>query len=200
MNPSKEHEPEKIRQEILEAAGVRFDQYGYNKTTMAEIAHDCQMSAANLYRFFENKLDIGATLACQCLDNKITILNTIIEQPDIAASQRLQQFVMAMFDYTYSQWSEHQRMNEMVSAICLERMDIVDTHAHKKYALVMALLEQGNASGEFQVNQPEQAADAILSATIMFDLPLVMPMCSREEFERRVKHVVDLLLQGLLKR
>lgn len=200
MNPSKEYAPEKIRLEILEAAGGRFNQYGYNKTTMAEIAHDCQMSAANLYRFFENKLDIGATLACQCLDNKIAILSTIIEQTNISASERLHQFVMAMFDYTYSQWSEQQRMNEMVSAICHERMDIVDAHAHKKYALVLRLIEQGSASGEFQVDNPEQAADAILSATVMFDLPLVMPMCSREEFERRVKHVVDLILKGLMKR
>ncbi|MDH3693378.1 MAG: TetR/AcrR family transcriptional regulator, partial [Gammaproteobacteria bacterium] len=36
---------ENVRERILEAANVRFQQYGYNKTTMAEIAGDCKMSA-----------------------------------------------------------------------------------------------------------------------------------------------------------
>ncbi|NOQ82264.1 MAG: TetR family transcriptional regulator, partial [Methylophaga sp.] len=37
------------RSQILSATEIRFSQYGYNKTTMAEIAKDCGMSAANLY-------------------------------------------------------------------------------------------------------------------------------------------------------
>lgn len=200
MNPSKDHEPEKIRQDILEAASTRFNQFGYNKTTMAEIATDCQMSASNLYRFFDNKLDIGATLACQCLDNKIAILQAVVGQTDKNAASRLREFVMAMFDYTWSQWSEQQRMNELVSAICHERLDIVDIHVSKKQALVLTLIEQGNSSQEFQVEHPNEAAEAILSATALFDLPLMMPLYPRQEFARRVDQVVDLILKGLLKR
>ncbi len=47
--------PNQVRARILEASQGRFRQYGYNKTTMAEVAKDCGMSAANLYRYFENK-------------------------------------------------------------------------------------------------------------------------------------------------
>ncbi len=43
------------REKIMEAAMARFSYYGFGKTTMAEIAKDCGMSAANIYRFFENK-------------------------------------------------------------------------------------------------------------------------------------------------
>jgi len=58
---------ESTREQILSAATGRFERYGYGKTTMAEIAGDCEMSAANLYRYFESKLDIGAALACDCM-------------------------------------------------------------------------------------------------------------------------------------
>ena len=34
---------------ILEAASDRFLHYGYGKTTMSEIAKDCNMSTGNLY-------------------------------------------------------------------------------------------------------------------------------------------------------
>ena len=39
----------------MNAAWERFVQYGFVKTTMAEIARDCGMSAANLYMFQSNK-------------------------------------------------------------------------------------------------------------------------------------------------
>jgi len=66
MNTKMTQSSDKVRLRILEAAAQRFTQFGYNKTTMAEVAQDCGMSAANLYRYFENKLDIGANLACNC--------------------------------------------------------------------------------------------------------------------------------------
>ena len=40
---------------ILAAAVNRFSNYGYNKTTMAEIAEDAGMSAANIYRYYKIK-------------------------------------------------------------------------------------------------------------------------------------------------
>ena len=49
-----------VRSQIIEAANARFKHYGYGKTTMAEIAADSGMSAANLYRYFKNKQEIIA--------------------------------------------------------------------------------------------------------------------------------------------
>ena len=39
---------DEIKNQILDAAFARFGQYGLGKTTMAEIAKDCDMSAALL--------------------------------------------------------------------------------------------------------------------------------------------------------
>ena len=51
------------RQQILDAAMQRIMHYGYAKTTMAEIARDCDMSAGNIYRFFASKIDIAEAMA-----------------------------------------------------------------------------------------------------------------------------------------
>ncbi len=45
--------PDEVRERIVEAANARFSHYGFNKTTLAEIAGDCSMSTTNLYRYFE---------------------------------------------------------------------------------------------------------------------------------------------------
>ena len=200
MEHAKDHFYEETHQRILEAAGERFQQYGYNKTTMAEIAKDCDMSAANLYRYFENKLAIGASLACNCLDQDVDKLKKVVFDKDLSPADKVRDFILATLDHTHSQWSETPRMNEMVTAICHERMDIVDHHVQNKQALLITLLREGNQHGTFNVTDPEVTAEAILTATTLFDVPLLMPLFSREAFERKAKNLASLLLDGLLKR
>jgi AcrR family transcriptional regulator len=189
---------EDVRSRILAAASQRFAQFGYNKTTMAEIAQDCDMSAANLYRYFKNKLDIGANLACGCLDTKLLLMEEIIRQQRPAA-ERLHDVVLHILHYTHGQWSEDPRINELVSAICDTRLDIVNSYKLGEHQLLVTLLEDGIGRGEFVIEDIEDTATAIATAITAFGLPLVMPLYSIEVFEQRAQSVVRLLLNGLLK-
>jgi AcrR family transcriptional regulator len=190
---------EDTRMRILAAASQRFAQFGYNKTTMAEIAEDCDMSAANLYRFFKNKLDIGSNLACGCLDTKLMLITDIVQQNSPAA-ERLHDMVLQILTYTHGQWANDPRMNELVNAICDTRMEIVDQYKLKQHDLLVALLESGIQRGEFAIADVNDTAEAIDTAITAFDLPLMMPLCSLEVFEKRAQGVVRLLLNGLMKR
>lgn len=191
---------EDARQLILDAASERFTQFGYNKTTMAEIAKDCDMSAANLYRFFENKLDIGANLACDCLNSKIAGAQEIIQQKDRPAPDRLRDLVFHLLYYTHGQWSENPRMNEMVNAICESRIDIVDDYKLDEHAMLVALLEDGIERGEFAIDDVNDTAHAINTAMSIFNIPLLMPMYPLEHFQARANSVIKLMLNGILKR
>jgi AcrR family transcriptional regulator len=199
MNTLHATDASSVRQDILEAASQRFTQFGYNKTTMAEIAQDCGMSAANLYRYFENKLDIGANLASGCLGTKTDLMQEIVQDQARPAQARLYDMVMRMLHYTYNQWAENPRMNEMVNAICQERMDIVDEYKQREHEILMSLLEEGNASGEFEVADTKDTAMAMATAIAMFNIPLLMPMCDLTTFEQKAESVVRLMLNGILK-
>lgn len=188
-----------IRQRILEAATERFVLFGYNKTTMAEVAQDCGMSAANLYRYFKNKLDIGANLACDCLATKRELLQNIVDQTERSAAERLRDVILQALQYTHGQWADNPRMNEMVNAICSERMDIVEEHRRGEHQLLMKLLEDGIARGEFQVDDVGDTATAIATAITAFNVPLLMPLYSLETFQQRAESVVKLMLNGLRK-
>lgn len=191
---------EDTRMLILAAASQRFTQFGYNKTTMAEIAEDCDMSAANLYRFFKNKLDIGANLACGCLDTELLETREIVQQTDRPAAERLHDVVLQILTYTHGQWANNPRMNEMVNAICDARMDIVDQYKHEQHSLLVALLEDGIKRDEFAITDVNDTAEAIISAITAFSMPLLMPLYSFDVFKERAKSVVRLLLTGLIKR
>ena len=191
---------EDTRARILAAASQRFAQFGYNKTTMAEIAQDCDMSAANLYRFFKNKLDIGANLARGCLDVKLLLLKEIVEQYHRPAAERLLDMVMQILHYTHDQWSNDPRMNEMVNAICDARMDIVNNYRSTEHELLVTLLEDGVKRNEFGIANINDVANAISTSLTTFNLPMLMPLYPIEYFEERAQSVVGLLLNGLAKR
>ncbi len=191
---------DEVRGIILDAANERFSRYGYNKTTMAEIAEDCDMSAANLYRYFKNKLDIGANLACNCLDTELCETREIVARTDQPAADRLHDVVLQILRYTHGQWANNPRMNEMVNAICAARMDIVDQYKQTQHRLLVTLLEDGIRRGEFAVADIDDTAEAIISAITAFSMPLLMPLYSFDVFEQRAKSVVRLLLNGLVKR
>ena len=192
--------PEQLREDILAAAFARFSQYGFGKTTMAEIAGDCQMSAANLYRFFASKQDIGVALAFQCLGEKEQRLLGVIQRPGITASERLLAFVLELFDYVHEQFAHQPRVNELVEAMAAERMEVIKAHTDQLRALLVVVLQQGKAAGEFEIEDVTAAAETVMAATKMFHTPYFLTWYKKEEFVVLARSVVDLLLRGLVKR
>ena len=189
-----------VQERILDAARQRFQQFGYNKTTMAEIAEDCKMSAANLYRYFENKQAIGAQLATHCLNESIEKFRQVLANNNSSASERLTAFVWSVLQDTYDRWSKMPRINELVQMILTERQDVIQRFADGKRDLLVKLLVDANQSGEFDVADPSVTAEAILTAIKMFSVPIFMGMYPIETFERNANDVTQLMLRGLLKR
>jgi len=192
-----EQESEQIRAQILDAADKRLRTYGYSKTTMAEIATDVSMSAANLYRYFENKLDIGAALAQRCFRDRLTTLQEVVNRPGGTASTRLEDFVITNLRYTHTQFAEAPKVNELVDIIVAERCDIIQTKIENDLTLIKIILNAGLQSGEFEIKDIQSTALAIQHATVKFSVPLFMTMYPLEEFELHARSLVKLLVQGL---
>lgn len=188
---------ETIHSQILNAAELRFQTYGYGKTTMAEIASDCDMSAANLYRYFKNKQAIGAGLAQQCLLEKEVLLKQVIDNDTLPAAEKLSQFVQQLLDHTYSHFESKPKLFELVEAITTQRPDVIEAHRSSKLQLLTVLLQQGEQSGEFVFSDLTKTADAIHTATLLFYFPVCMAMYSYEELVEKAANVTKLLLDGL---
>ena len=79
------------REQILHAAMERIMHYGYAKTTMAEIARDCGMSAGNIYRFFASKIDIAEAMARK-LNMEINAQNAALVRGKGSAVEKMRLF------------------------------------------------------------------------------------------------------------
>src|SRR5688500_5773926 len=65
-----------VRDQIVKAAAEHFSRYGYEKTTVSDLAKSIGFSKAYIYKFFDSKQAIGEVI---CSDTLNTILKTVDE-------------------------------------------------------------------------------------------------------------------------
>lgn len=69
------------REDILRAASVVFQKYGFVKTTLDDIARECGMKNTALYYYFENKENImNAMFECDMKKIQDNIINAVARQ------------------------------------------------------------------------------------------------------------------------
>ncbi len=184
---------------IIDAAIRRFSEYGYNKTTMAEIAEDAAMSAANLYRYFKNKQDIAAVCARNYMDERIFALREAISDPHLTAEEMLEKYALTTLRITQQKANENKKIDEICTEITRHRPDLVHHKVNSEKALIMKILSAGNQRNEFSIDNIEQTADAIHSMLVIFDVPMFMHLFSNDEYEEKARNTIKLLLPGLRK-
>ena len=185
------------RRLILDAAEQRYREIGYGKTTMAEIADDVGMSAANLYRYFKNKNEIGCACAKRCMGERIDRLRVVVRKPGLSAADRLRSYVQESLTYSYENAGTDQKINELVQKILDERKDLVHEKVETEIGLIAEILAQGNSSGEFSVNEILVTSRNIQTAIIMFNVPTFLGLYPLEDFQEMADGVVDLILNGI---
>lgn len=187
------------RELIINAAEKRFSQYGFNKTTMVEIAKDCGMSAANLYRFFKSKNDILVEMTERCFRGIEDCLREICRKPGMSAAERLKAIILEKLHINYDMIDNNPKFNEMVQYICSERSDIILRHKDAIKSFLAEAVADGNRNGELEATDIVKTADMISKATIMFSHPMLMRDFPLEELEESASEIIETLVRGLTK-
>src|SRR5204863_6303424 len=86
--PSRGPADHTVRDQIVEAAGEHFRHYGYEKTTVSDLAKAIGFSKAYIYKFFDSKQEIGEAI-CTKTVNQILVE---VEQAVAGASTQTENF------------------------------------------------------------------------------------------------------------
>lgn len=200
MNASQDSLELDIRAQIVEAAHSRFSHYGYGKTTMAEIAKDVSMSAANLYRYFKNKQEIIAECASKCMCERVDRLRIAIRQPGMSAIEQLKTYVLTDLQISHEMAENDEKICELVNTITLERPDLVYKKIEAENTLIAEIISRGNETGEFDIDDISATAQTIHMSLIVFNVPIFMSLYSHEQFKEKAISIVELIIHGLSKR
>ena len=185
---------------ILDVAEQLFSEHGYRETTMANIAQQAGMSAANLYRHYQDKEDIAAACACRCLDRKNEALRAVLQNKRLGAAGLLEEFIVGLLRYTHQEMRDRPRMNEMTEVVIQSRPEVIHDMLFNLQSIVAEILAQGNASQEFAVDNVVATSETVFAAITVFFTPLFMHLYPLPEFERRARAMAKLLVRGLANR
>lgn len=193
------------REQIIASAAERFQKYGYGKTNVAEIAADCCMSPGNLYRYFKNKADIAEAIMRRAVDEVMSELRRIAEDESRPACQRLRDFILREMSLTYHQIDTFPTLLEQVRDPQGKGPLLAHEYMDAARELIAGILGAGNRSGEFDVDDVDEVAGHIQSATDLFRYPqtsIAVSLSDRtlEDLEERAEGVVDLIIDGIAPR
>jgi len=186
-----------IREQILDAAEGRFRHYGFGKTTMAEIASDCTMSAGNLYRYFESKDEIGVSIARRCMMALDGICREIAERSDIGPLVKLETMIREMSAENRRRFEVDTKLDELVNHMHDKRHETVQLFLDRLVRHIARVLEDGVREGEISAEDPYETALDILHAGKSVVEPAAIMRMSEQEFERRMNGVTRLIIEGV---
>lgn len=184
---------------ILEAADDAFDRFGYQKTTIADIARSCDMSAANVYRFYANKAAIGDALTAKTLIEIEAHLQTIAER-EAPAAQRLGALLVDLVFLHQGLFERSRKTLDLFEIAIAEQWGSMVAYIGKAQAMVTGLIEVGTEDGEFDtIAGPDETAGTIMSALEGLIVPKQFGLPGAPNTEVQAEVVISLLVRGLIR-
>jgi len=186
----------KTRARIMAAAEKRFRHYGFAKTTIVDVASDCAMSHANVYRFFRNKTELVDAIAGSWLEKSERVCRDVAARA-APAKQRLVDFVLELHRWKRREHIRGARTHELLTLASFNGSAFRTAHVGRLAAILAEIVEDGNRRGEFSVADPPALARVIQNATMKFCDPRLVEQYADEPLEDQAREVMHTLISGL---
>ena len=182
--------------QILHAASRRFLHYGYGKTTMSEIAKDCNMSTGNLYRYFASKLDIAESFVRELRRDQIANLREVLDDTSTSPAQKLRQFFLLKFKLAYERFHDKPKAYELSSELLTARPKVALEWESAEGRVLSEILMLGNGDGSFVIENAANIAKILQDVGYRFTSPAVFHEGEFDALATELNGVIDLVLDG----
>ena len=183
--------------EIVTAARSRFRRFGYAKTSMQEIAEDCGMSAANIYRFYENKQAIAAVVVEADLARLYEACRQAVETAGPHLVAQLTALFEAIIDTTRRQIKQTPLLFELSMAVTREMPALRLQVLAEVRRMLTGIVEAAQGRREIRGGDAAGDADLILLAGAAFVMPWLLRNQPFGDPRNKVAPLMTCLVAGL---
>lgn len=185
------------REQIIRAADEHFGRYGYNKTTVADLAKAIGVSSAYVYRFFESKQAIGEAVCAMTLARIDGPMMEIATGPQ-SATDRLRSLYRWLMEEGIRLFFDERKLHEIVVVAVRDRWPPVLRHKQLIVEAVRRVVADGRTSGEFERKTPlDEVARAVAATTEPFAHPVLLEQKEPADLEAGMVAVSNLVLRSL---
>jgi len=184
------------RDQIISAAREHFRHYGYNKTTVADLAKAIGLSTAYIYKFFDSKKAIGEAACGLCLGDIAQAVRSVAEEPK-PASERLRRVFIELARQGAALYFQNRKMHDIVAAALVEKWQSCKSHEATLMSIVRRIVQDGREAGEFERKTPlDETCRAIFLALEPINNPVLLEQ-RLDVIEEDAATVANLVLRSL---
>jgi AcrR family transcriptional regulator len=186
------------RDAILHAAWGLIRHYGYNKTTIDDIAREAKVGKGTVYLYFKSKKEIMLALT-DLTNERITRQLERIASESKPPEERIRACVLYRLMTLFDLVNRYPHSEDVIASILPEIVERLDRYVRRHGELLGQIVREGCSAGILAAEDPE-AAGQLLANLFEFMTPPYYRFNSRKSLERFAGKVVDLMLTGLKKK
>jgi len=163
-----------IREQILEAAQEHFSHYGFDKTTVSDLAKAIGFSKAYVYKFFDSKEAIGEAICAKTL----SAIVAAVEEAMAGASTPTEKFRRMFKTLTAtgaSLFFNDRKLHDIAAHSAGEGWPSARAYAERIRQILMEVVREGRETGEFERKTPlDETVHAIYLVVLPYANPLLL--------------------------
>jgi AcrR family transcriptional regulator len=184
------------REQIMTAADEHFRLYGYNKTTIADLAKAIGLSSGYIYLLFESKQAIGEAICQRCL-GRIQGELQLIAQERTSASDRIRRIYESLVKQSKAMFFNERKLHDIVVVSLTEGWESSTSHDVRLQSILRQVVVEGRESGEFERKTPlDETCEAIMQTLLPFSHPILLEK-NLDRIESNATAVANLVLRSL---
>lgn len=150
-----------VRDQVVDAATQHFGHYGYEKTTVSDLAKAIGFSKAYIYKFFDSKQAIGEVICANRLAMIMAIVESAISDAP-TASEKLRRMFRALVEAGSDLFFHDRKLYDIAAVAGRDQWPSAVAHDERLGMLVREIVLEGRQSGEFERKTPlDDAVQAI---------------------------------------
>jgi AcrR family transcriptional regulator len=161
-----------VRDQIVEAAEAHFSHYGYDKTTVSDLAKVIGFSKAYIYKFFDSKQAIGEAICSKTL----SALVAAVEEAVAGAStptDKFRRMFKSLVSTGVSLFFNDRKLYDIAAHSAGEGWPSARAYSERIRQILMEVVREGRESGEFERKTP---LDETVHAIYLVMQPYVNPL------------------------
>ncbi|MFM0671503.1 TetR/AcrR family transcriptional regulator [Paraburkholderia sediminicola] len=163
-----------VRDQIVAAATEHFSRYGYEKTTVSDLAKAIGFSKAYIYKFFESKQAIGEMICVNCLHEIEGEVRTAVAETDLPP-EKLRRMFKVFTEASLKLFFRDRKLYEIAASAAAENWQAVQAYESRVQRLLQEVLQEGRQSGDFERKTPlDETAMAIYLVLRPYLNPLLL--------------------------
>ncbi|WP_211186778.1 TetR/AcrR family transcriptional regulator [Rouxiella aceris] len=150
-----------IRDQVVEAATEHFGHFGYEKTTVSDLAKAIGFSKAYIYKFFDSKQAIGEVICKNRLGMVMDIVNAAIADAP-TASEKLRRLFKSITEASGDLFFHDRKIYDIAAVASRDQWPSATAYEQRLHQLIQQIILEGRQTGEFERKTPlDEAAHAI---------------------------------------